>query len=158
MFTDLPELTYKRLPALLADALPDDFGNALIDAWMAGKGGGARAKATIAWNPETNEIRAGQFDADAGFEHWLLKFDGMGADHELGTSHDYGRIEYAYSLMARAAGIDMAPCRAGRSFPAHGLQCHGRQLRRPQQERCLSASRWHSAMAALACFRHHPRL
>ena len=38
IFTDLPELTFKRLPALLADALPDDFGNSLIDTWMAGKG------------------------------------------------------------------------------------------------------------------------
>lgn len=187
VFADLPEPTYKRLPALLADALPDDFGNALIDAWMAGKGvaknaitpldrlaymgkrglgalefrpargpnvashtaiklgrlvesarlavqgqldtdthaqaalaqiiqvgtsaGGARAKAAIVWNPDSDEIRAGQFDADPGFEHWLLKFDGMGADRELGAAQEYGRIEYAYSLMARAAGIDMSPCR-----------------------------------------------
>ncbi len=190
VFADLPTPTFKRLPALLADALPDDFGNALIDAWMANKGitktaitpldrlaymgrrgmgalefrpsrgpnvtshtaiklgrlvesarqavqgqidtdphahaalaqiiqvgtsaGGARAKAAIAWNPETDEIRAGQFDADPGFEHWLLKFDGMGADRELGqlgSSQDYGRIEFAYSLMAKAAGIEMSPCR-----------------------------------------------
>ena len=187
IFADLPTATFKRLPALLADALPDDFGNALIDAWMANKGiakdaitpldrlaymgkrgmgalefrpargpnvashtavklsrlvesarmavqgqintdphaqaalaqiiqvgtsaGGARAKAAIVWNRETDEIRAGQFDADPGFEHWLLKFDGMGADRELGSSKDYGRIEYAYSLMAGAAGIEMSPCR-----------------------------------------------
>jgi serine/threonine-protein kinase HipA len=187
VFTDLPELTFKRLPALLADALPDDFGNSLIDAWMAGKGvdkskvtpldrlaymgkrgmgamefkparspavqrytaielaklvtsarsavrghlgadhlakaalsqiiqvgtsaGGARAKAAIAWNSSTNEIRAGQFDVAEGFEHWLLKFDGMGSDHELGSTRDYGRIEYAYSMMAVAAGIPMSSCR-----------------------------------------------
>lgn len=187
VFTDLPEASFKRLPALLADALPDDFGNSLIDAWMAGKGvaksaitpldrlaymgkrgmgalefrptrgpnvasqtaiklsklvdsarqavhgeidtdthakaalaqiiqvgtsaGGARAKAAIAWNPATSEIRAGQFDVGNGFEHWLLKFDGMGKDNELGASQDYGRIEYAYSLMAREAGIAMMPCR-----------------------------------------------
>lgn len=187
VFTDLPEASFKRLPALLADALPDDFGNSLIDAWMAGKGvaksaitpldrlaymgkrgmgalefrptrgpnvasqtaiklsklvdsarqavhgeidtdthakaalaqiiqvgtsaGGARAKAAIAWNPATSEIRAGQFDVGDGFEHWLLKFDGMGKDNELGASQDYGRIEYAYSLMAREAGIAMMPCR-----------------------------------------------
>jgi len=73
--------------------------------------GGARAKAAVVWNPVSDEVRAGQFDADPGFEHWLLKFDGMGADRELGVSQDYGRIEYAYSLMARAAGLDMAPCR-----------------------------------------------
>ncbi len=180
--------SFKRLPGLLADALPDDFGNALIDAWMATKGvaresitsldrlaymgkrglgalefrpakgagrqsaqplemkslveaarrvlhgnfagdlpaqaalanmirvgtsaGGARAKAVIAWHPVTNEIRSGQFDTDDGFEHWLLKFDGVGRDWELGTTADYGRIEYAYYLMAtRHAGIAMAPSR-----------------------------------------------
>jgi serine/threonine-protein kinase HipA len=187
VFTDLPELTFRRLPALLADALPDDFGNSLIDAWMAGRGiakpqvtpldrlaymgkrgtgalefrparspasvgstaiklsrliesaryamrgeirsdhlakaalaqiiqvgtsaGGARAKAAIAWNPATDELRSGQFDVEPGFEHWLLKFDGMGADKELGGSQDYGRIEYAYFLMARSAGIAMSPSR-----------------------------------------------
>ena len=186
-FPALPELTYMRLPGLLADALPDDFGNALIDAWMADNGvakaaitsldrlaymgkrsvgalefkpirgpaepkstalqlsqlvesarlavrgvvdsdhlaraalaqilqvgtsaGGARAKAVVAWNPSTNEIRAGQFDVASGFEHWLLKFDGMGADRELGEGQDYGRIEYAYHLMALASGIAMSPSR-----------------------------------------------
>jgi len=187
IFPELPELTYKRLPAMLADSLPDDFGNSLVNAWMANQGvaarditaldrlaymgkrgmgalefrplrgpttkgstalvlselvdsarravhgeldddphavaalkqlisvgtsaGGARAKATIAWNPETNEIRAGQFDVDPGFEHWLLKFDGIGNDDELGESQGYGRIEYAYYLMATQAGIVMSPCR-----------------------------------------------
>lgn len=188
VFTDLPEATYRRLPGMLADALPDDFGNALIDAWMAREGvdkseitsldrlaymgkrglgalefkpargpkparsptairmsvlvesarravageldtdahaeaalaqiiqvgtsaGGARAKAVIAWNPKTHEIRTGQFDIQAGFEHWLIKFDGVGPDERLGVSRDYGRIEYAYHLMAKAAGIVMSPCR-----------------------------------------------
>lgn len=187
VFTDLPELTYRRLPAMLADALPDDFGNSLIDAWMAAKGvdraritpldrlaymgrrgmgalefrpvrgpqsrsssalqmsklvesarravhgdlggdsaseaalqqilqvgtsaGGARAKAVIAWNPESGEIRAGQFEVEAGFQHWILKFDGMGRDRELGSPQGYGRIESAYSLMARRAGIAMSECR-----------------------------------------------
>jgi serine/threonine-protein kinase HipA len=172
---------------MLADALPDDFGNSLIDAWMARHGiprdritpldrlaymsrrgmgalefkpargshgasttaiklsnlvesaraavhgeiesdelaksalsqiiqvgtsaGGARAKAAIAWNPLTNEIRAGQFDVEPGYEHWLLKFDGMGPDRELGGTQDYGRIEYAYFLMARDAGIIISDCR-----------------------------------------------
>lgn len=187
VFTDLPEETYKRLPAMLADSLPDDFGNALIDRYMADKGisrqqitpldrlaymgnrsmgalefkpahgpkntkstaiemnslvtearkavkgtlegdyetdaalrsiievgtsaGGARAKAVIAWNPKTQEIRSGQVDADEGFEHWLLKFDGMGVDKELGLSEHYGRIEYAYHLMAIHAGISMSKSR-----------------------------------------------
>ncbi|NJL24509.1 MAG: type II toxin-antitoxin system HipA family toxin [Calothrix sp. SM1_5_4] len=187
VFTNLPEITYKRLPAMLADALPDDFGNALIDRYMATKGitrsqitaldrlaymgsrsmgalefkpsrgpktqkptalemnslvtearnlvkgtlddddntnaalrsiievgtsaGGARAKAVIAWNAETKEISSGQVDAPAGFEHWLLKFDGMGTDKDLGASQDYGRIEYAYYLMATSAGITMSESR-----------------------------------------------
>lgn len=186
VFTDLPVATYRRLPALLADALPDDFGNALVNRFMADKGysaeqvtpldrlaymgsramgamqfepskgparhkptaldlnalvgvarsavnglvddddhtnaalrniidvgtsaGGARAKAVVAINKETSEIRSGQLDAPPGFEHWLLKFDGMGKDEELGAGQDYGRIEYAYFLMARAAGIDMMDC------------------------------------------------
>jgi serine/threonine-protein kinase HipA len=187
VFPNLGE-SYKRLPGLLSDALPDDFGNALIDAWMARQGvrkeditsldrlaymgkrglgalefkpakpslrasaaplemkslveaarkvlhgdfegddhakaalanmikvgtsaGGARAKAVIAWNPQTEEIRSGQFEVEGGFEHWLLKFDGVGRDWELGTTADYGRIEFAYYLMAtRQAGIEMAPCR-----------------------------------------------
>ncbi len=65
----------------------------------------------IAWNPGSHEIRSGQFDVADGFEHWLLKFDGIGKDFELGTGADYGRIEYAYYLMATAAGIVMSPCR-----------------------------------------------
>ncbi len=73
--------------------------------------GGARPKAIIAWNRGTDEIRAGGISAPAGFEQWLLKFDGVGADAQLGTTGEYGRTEYAYSLMAAAAGIDMAECR-----------------------------------------------
>ncbi len=187
IFTDLPTETYKRLPALLSDALPDDFGNALINRYMADHGipvtevtaldrlaymnnramgaltfkpargpaktkltsielsklvtearkvvsgsiedddhanaalrsildvgtsaGGARAKAVIAWNPQTHEIRSGQLNAPEGFEHWLLKFDGMGKDKELGEPGGYGRIEYAYYLMAKAAKISMSECR-----------------------------------------------
>jgi serine/threonine-protein kinase HipA len=73
--------------------------------------GGARAKAVIAWNPKTDEVRSGQFDAAPGFEHWLLKFDGVGKDKELGTGEGYGRIEFAYYLMAMAAGIQMSDSR-----------------------------------------------
>ena len=187
LFPRLPEDTFHRLPALLADSLPDDFGNALIDAWLAAQGvrrsdvspldrlaylasramgalefrpargpryrvpsaielgdlvegarrmlessfgderetesalhsliqvgtsaGGARAKAVIAWNPETGQIRSGQLPADPGFEYWLIKLDGIGRDSELGAGDSYGRIEFAYSLMARAAGIEMTECR-----------------------------------------------
>lgn len=72
--------------------------------------GGARAKATIAWNPQTHEVKTGQFVIPDGFEAWLLKFDGIGADAQLGKGTHFGRIEYAYSLMAKAAGITMSEC------------------------------------------------
>ena len=187
VFPQLPEATFHRLPALLADALPDDFGNAVIDAWLARQGvsraavtpldrlaymadramgalefrpsrgprhrttsavelsalvegarsvldgsfaddegaesairsliqvgtsaGGARAKAVVAWDRATGEVRSGQLPAPEGFEHWLLKLDGLGADVELGQGSATGRVEYAYSLMARAAGIEMSECR-----------------------------------------------
>lgn len=187
IFPNLPEATFRRLPAMFADALPDDFGNALIDAWMAEHGttksqittldrlaymgkrglgalefkpalgshresaaplqmkalveearqlvkgdlsadvhtkaalaniirvgtsaGGARAKAVIAWNHATKQIRSGQFDMPPGFEPWILKFDGIGKDFELGTGGDYGRTEYAYYKMATQAGIVMSRCR-----------------------------------------------
>ncbi|RKR73866.1 type II toxin-antitoxin system HipA family toxin [Frondihabitans australicus] len=187
VFPSLPEATFHRLPALLADALPDDFGNAIIDAWLARQGirqgdvtpldrlaymsnramgalefrpsrgprqrvasavemsalvegarsvlderfagdreteaaihsliqvgtsaGGARAKAVIAWNPDSGEIRSGQLPADPGFEFWLIKLDGVGRDAELGSGGDYGRVEYAYAQMARAAGLEMTETR-----------------------------------------------
>ena len=75
--------------------------------------GGARAKAVIAWNPETDEVRSGQIEAGDGFSHWLLKFDGVAGnrDSELEDPRGYGLIEYAYHAMARAAGIQMTECR-----------------------------------------------
>jgi serine/threonine-protein kinase HipA len=75
--------------------------------------GGARAKAVIAWNPSTNEVRSGQIPAGAGFEYWLLKFDGVtgNKDKELEDPQGYGVIEYAYYKMARDCGIDISECR-----------------------------------------------
>ena len=193
-FPGLPAPAFQGLPGMLADALPDRFGNAVIDAWLAAQGrlpgeidpverlcytgargmgalefrpargpvaessetvqvdalvglasevlrgrasldasfadphqehalreilrvgasaGGARAKAVIAWNPKTHEVRSGQVTAPPGFEYWLLKFDGVSQnrDKELADPEGYGAIEYAYSLMAKAAGIRMADCR-----------------------------------------------
>ncbi len=186
-FPELSRLTYSGLPGMLSDALPDNWGNAVVDAYLLSKGiaktsvtvldrlsymgkrgmgalefkptmggrpklstgirmqslveearlvvqgfltnqdlaknalseiidvgssaGGARAKAVVAWNETTGELRSGQFEVQEGFEHWLLKFDGMGKDPDLGGTEHYGRIEYAYHLMARAAGIQMSDCR-----------------------------------------------
>ena len=75
--------------------------------------GGARAKAVIAWNPSTNEVRSGQVQAPPGFGYWLLKFDGVAGnrDKELEDPKGYTVIEYAYSRMAEAAGIAMTECR-----------------------------------------------
>jgi serine/threonine-protein kinase HipA len=192
-FPSLSELSFHGLPGLLADSLPDKFGNALIDAWLATQGrrpesfnaverlcyigvrgmgalefapakgpplqrsakvqldelvklasqvlthraslqvsfapgrrheglqemlrvgtsaGGARAKAIVAWNRTTNEVRSGQVKAPAGFDYWLLKFDGISAnkDKELEDPKGYTVIEYAYALMAADAGIEMSEC------------------------------------------------
>ncbi len=193
-FPNLAMQSFHGLPGMLADALPDRFGNAVINAWLAAQGrlpneidaverlcytgtrgmgalefqpslglktdesrvvqvndlvelasdvlrgreglhasfanenrehalreilrvgasaGGARAKAVIAWNPTTNEVRSGQVNALDGFEYWLLKFDGVSnnRDKELDDPLGYGAIEFAYAQMARAAGINMADCR-----------------------------------------------
>lgn len=183
--------SFQGLPGLLADCLPDTFGNALIDQWLRSQGrspadfnpverlcymgqrsmgalefepalvsgkeyqaqaieidrlvelasralaikeglqarledadglqqilqvgtsaGGARAKAVIAWNEATGEVHSGQSDCPEGFEHWLLKFDGVNSSFDgVRDPLGYGRIEYAYSLMAKQAEIEMAPCR-----------------------------------------------
>ena len=196
-FPALARNTFKGLPGLIADSLPDKYGNAVIDAWLVSKGwtaasfhpvkrlcyigsrgmgalefepatlgpsasteavevanlvvlanqilderasvggvftgsddrkiiedilrvgtsaGGARAKAILAWNPETNEFRSGQIGAAPGFEHWLMKFDGVSnnRDKELADPMGYGQIEYAYYLMAVETGINMSPCRLHR--------------------------------------------
>lgn len=196
-FPALPWPAFRGLPGLLADSLPDKWGNAVIDAWLASQNrtadgfspverlcyigkrgmgalefepairglpsqsklidlekmvdlanrildqrtslqgvftgeddkesienilrigtsaGGARAKAILAWNPATNEFRSGQVDQDAGFQYWLMKFDGISnnRDKELADPLGYGKVEYAYFLMASDAGIQMAPSRLHR--------------------------------------------
>ena len=178
--------TFKGLPGMLADALPDRYGNQLINIWLTQQGrpadsmnpveqlcfmgkrgmgalefepsqlsakpqafnieiqslvevaqkvlanrsgfqvslsenetqalgqilrigtsaGGARPKAVIAYNPKTKEVRSGQVNAPKGFEHWLLKLDGV-SDTQFGESSGWGKIEYAYYLMAKHCGIEM---------------------------------------------------
>ena len=190
-FPGLNRETYSGLPGLLADSLPDRFGNAILDIWLAEQGrtkqsanpverlcftgsrgmgaleyhpslkfgknssseavevdrlvqlarlvlvekaglsgklvgdnidglneiikvgtsaGGARAKAVLAFNEATGELRSGQVDVAVGFGYWLIKFDGV-TNKELGDPEGYGRIEYAYYLMAKSCGIDMADSR-----------------------------------------------
>ncbi len=182
--------TFKGLPGLLADILPDKYGNALINTWLVRQGrptnslnpvetlcfigergmgalefepvqpktnnlstklemgslvdiaqeilsgrkdfttnlieseekalfdmlkigssaGGARAKALIVYNEKTGEVRSGQAGAPKGFEHWLIKFDGV-TDAQFGATIGYGRVEMAYHQMAIDAGIHMMECR-----------------------------------------------
>ena len=91
----------------------DDVHDALTQLITVGStAGGARAKAVIAYNRATGQIRSGQVSAPAGYEQWLLKLDGVGDPSHGGSvvlraTQPYGRVEYAYYLMARAAGIAM---------------------------------------------------
>ena len=193
-FPELSFESFRGLPGMLADSLPDRFGNAIIDAWLASQGrspesfdsverlcyigtrgmgalefapqrgpralrskelqieslvnlasevltrrsefvaslregartsavkdillvgtsaGGARAKAVIAYNPQTQQVRSGQVAAGPGFEYWILKFDGVSGnrDKELQDPEGYCAIEYAYATMAQAAGLLMSECR-----------------------------------------------
>ena len=75
--------------------------------------GGARAKAVLAWNAKTGEFRSGPAPVSKGFSHWIMKFDGIhgNSDKELADPQGFGRIEYAYSLMAKDAGVLMEECR-----------------------------------------------
>ncbi|MFT3885101.1 MAG: type II toxin-antitoxin system HipA family toxin [Flavobacteriales bacterium] len=91
---------------------------ALMDILQVGtSAGGARAKAIVAYNAATGEVRSGQIDGLPGFTYCLIKFDGV-TNAALGDPKGFGRIEYAYHLMARASGIAMMPCRL--------LEEHGR--------------------------------
>ena len=198
-FSELPWRSFRGLPGMLADSLPDKFGNAVLDEWLKAQdrdpaslspierlcytgsrgmgalefrpalfdaddaaetvrvddlarlaaevlrarqgaraelrgelkhyapilkvgssAGGARAKALIGWNEETGEVRSGQTRLPEGFGYWLLKFDGLdgNGDKEGSDRSGYGRVEYAYHLMAREAGLEMTECRLwdGRHF------------------------------------------
>jgi serine/threonine-protein kinase HipA len=97
-------------------AIGNDAANAqtLTDILQVGvSAGGARAKAVIAWNETTREVRSGQLTLPPGFQHWILKFDGVSnnRDRELADSSGYGLMEYAYYRMATDAGIEMSECR-----------------------------------------------
>jgi serine/threonine-protein kinase HipA len=105
------EVMHERttLDASLGDT-DREHAEALLDILRVGtSAGGARPKAVIAMN-DAGHVISGQADVPAGYEYWILKFDGV-TDLELGKPAGYGRIEYAYYLMARAAGIRMTECR-----------------------------------------------
>lgn len=193
-FSELDPRSFHGLPGLLADSIPDKYGNKLIDVWLARSGrradsfnavdrlcytgvrgmgaleyepsagdvpsedkqlevkelvelaalafaskdainttlteaaseqglldilsvgtsaGGARAKAVIAFNPETREVRSGQSDLAENFEHWLIKFDGVEFSGDWGVADPagYGQLEYSYYQVARECDIEMMECR-----------------------------------------------
>ncbi|MCR9154088.1 MAG: type II toxin-antitoxin system HipA family toxin [Bacteroidetes bacterium] len=106
---DLIDITSKILSGrqdLLTKLQPDEEKALQAILKIGTSAGGARAKALIAFNKETEEIRSGQANAPKGFEHYLIKFDGI-EDEQFGTSSGYGRVEMAYYKMALDAGIEM---------------------------------------------------
>lgn len=188
-FGDLDRDTFKGLPGMLADCLPDTYGRALFERWLSLTGrtsgntieslcflgkrcmgalefepaietvrgnattievdalvdvarkaltekaafstnitddrktaiaeilrlgtsaGGQRAKAIIAYNKHTGEVRSGQADAPDGYEHYIIKLDGVSATTGFRETENYGRLEYSFARLARACGIEMMECR-----------------------------------------------
>lgn len=89
----------------------DDMQDVLLDILKMGtSAGGARPKAIIAYNEVTGMIRSGQALQEPGYEHWLIKFDGVN-DTQFGATYGYGRVEMAYYKMATDAGITMSESR-----------------------------------------------
>lgn len=72
--------------------------------------GGQRAKAVIAYNKETGEVRSGQVQAPEGFDYYLIKLDGVSTEAGFKETENFGRLEYSFSLLAKECGIDMTAC------------------------------------------------
>ena len=186
-FGELGKATFKGLPGMLADSLPDTYGRALFEKWLSLTGrtsgnaveslcflgsrcmgalefepaidnidpdirieidslvsvakealsdksdfnvnleenkkaalaqilrlgtsaGGQRAKAIIAYNKATGEVRSGQVEAPEGFDYYLIKLDGVSASAGFRETENYGRLEYSFSRLVKECGIDMTEC------------------------------------------------
>jgi len=187
-FSDIGRETFKGLPGMLADSLPDTYGRALFDRWLALTGrssgnavetlcylgkrcmgalefepamdapyspdvrieldslvevasealskkeefganleedkkaaiaeivrlgtsaGGQRAKAIIAYNPLTGEVRSGQIEAPEGFDYYLIKLDGVTAEAGFRETQNFGRLEYSFYRLVKECGIEMSDC------------------------------------------------
>ena len=72
--------------------------------------GGQRAKAIIAYNKDTGEVRSGQVSAPEGFDYYLIKLDGVSAEAGFKETENFGRLEYSFSLLAKECGIEMTDC------------------------------------------------
>lgn len=91
--------------------LSDDKKNAIADILRLGtSAGGQRAKAIIAYNKKTGEVRSGQIDAPDGFDYYLIKLDGVSATAGLKETGNYGRLEYSFSQLVKKCGIEMTEC------------------------------------------------
>ncbi len=107
---ELAAMAFADRQTLNAKLTPGDEKKALLDILSVGtSAGGARAKAVVACNWQTKEVRSGQMDLPCGFEHWLIKFDGVvcSGDWGLADPSGFGLLEYSYYLMAKACGIDI---------------------------------------------------
>jgi len=91
--------------------LDDDRRRAIAEILRLGtSAGGQRAKAIIAYNQQTGEVRSGQVEAPQGFDYYILKLDGVSAQAEFRPTENFGRLEYSFFLLARACGIEMMDC------------------------------------------------
>jgi len=112
--TELASMAFASKETLDAKWSGGEGDNALLDILSVGtSAGGARAKAVIAFNPKTRHVRSGQLDLRPGFEHWLIKFDGVEFNGDWGVADPsgYGLLEYSYYLMAEKCGVDMMESR-----------------------------------------------
>jgi len=112
--TELASMAFASKETLDAKWGGDDGDDALMDILSVGtSAGGARAKAVIAFNPKTKNVRSGQLELRPGFEHWLIKFDGVEFSGDWGVADPsgYGLLEYSYYLTAQKCGVDMMESR-----------------------------------------------
>ena len=72
--------------------------------------GGQRAKAIIAYNKKTGEVRSGQISAPEGFDYYLIKLDGVTAEAGFKETENFGRLEYSFSELVKNCDIDMTEC------------------------------------------------
>lgn len=92
-------------------SLADDRKTAVAEILRLGtSAGGQRAKAVIAYNEATGEVRSGQVEVPEGFDHYLIKLDGVSATAGFRETENFGRLEYSFARLARACGIDFSPC------------------------------------------------
>ena len=108
--TELAQSVVNQRSQLQSDLLGNPAGAMLNILRVGTSAGGNRPKAVIAFNEKTGGVRSGQIVAPKGYDYWILKFDGV-RDASLGDPAGYGRIEQAYFLMAKSAGIHMTECR-----------------------------------------------